>query len=55
MDEKGSFFRGIAETECITSFSFGAKVELWSLPCTGNVKQEKMRNEEDAPQTCSFL
>lgn len=54
MDEKGSSFRGIAETECIASFGFGAKVELWSLP-TGNVKQEKMRNEEDAPQTCSFL
>ena len=29
------------------------KLRLWSLPCTGNVKQEKMRNEEDAPQTCT--
>ena len=53
--KRGVFFRGIAETECITSFGFGAKVELWSLPCAGNVKQEKMRNEEDAPQTCSTV
>ena len=52
--KRGVFLRGIAETECITSFGFGANVELWSLP-TGNVKQEKMRNEEDAPRTCSFL